>query len=231
MTIFTITYNEELMLPIFVQHYRNRFPNCNIVVYDNYSTDNTVLIAKSLNCEVIQYDTGNKLSDTKYLEIKNNCWKDINGWVIVADCDELLDIDQLMLINLDNHGCTLIQATGYNMVNFNDDLNIESIVYGVRAKSYDKTICFNAAKIKEINYGPGAHSCSPIGLQRYTVLKIKLWHYKYINIDYMIKRHAEYGNRLSDENIKKGYGAHYLYTPEQITNEFNEAKKNAIKIK
>jgi len=35
MTIYTITYNEELMLPYFIRHYRLRFPNCKIVVYDN----------------------------------------------------------------------------------------------------------------------------------------------------------------------------------------------------
>jgi glycosyltransferase involved in cell wall biosynthesis len=48
MTVFTITYNEELMLPYFVNHYRSRFTNCKIVVYDNESIDKTVDIAERL---------------------------------------------------------------------------------------------------------------------------------------------------------------------------------------
>ena len=70
-TIYTVAYNEELMLPFFIKHYRTLFPECHIVVYDNQSTDRTVEIAKESNCEVIQYDTDNKISDRKYLEIKN----------------------------------------------------------------------------------------------------------------------------------------------------------------
>ena len=93
-TIYTITYNEEVVLPYFITWYRNRFPDCRIVVYDNYSTDNTEKIALEHNCEVIKYDTNNQLSDSKYLEIKNNCWKTANtDWVIVCDCDEFLDVN------------------------------------------------------------------------------------------------------------------------------------------
>jgi hypothetical protein len=74
-TIYTIAYNEEIFIQFMIDHYRSRFPNCHIVVYDNESTDNTVAIAKANNCEVITYCTNNQIQDRKYLEIKNNCWK------------------------------------------------------------------------------------------------------------------------------------------------------------
>jgi glycosyltransferase involved in cell wall biosynthesis len=47
-TIYTITYNEELMIEFFINHYRKKFPGCEIVVFDNYSTDKTVEIAKKI---------------------------------------------------------------------------------------------------------------------------------------------------------------------------------------
>jgi glycosyltransferase involved in cell wall biosynthesis len=227
MTIFTITYNEELMLPYFIKHYRSRFAGCKIVVYDNESTDKTVEIARYYNCEVITYSTNNKLSDTKYLEIKNNCWKNENGWVIVADCDEFLDVRET---DLKNETATIISVEAYNMVNNNNDLNIDNIKHGVRSTSYDKAYCFNASKLAEINYSPGCHTCEPIPNATYSPSVYRAYHYKYINLDYMIKRHSLFAGRLSEENIKRGYGGHYLYTPEQIEKEFNEAIINSKQI-
>jgi glycosyltransferase involved in cell wall biosynthesis len=227
MTIFTITYNESLILPFFIKHYRDRFPGCRIVIYDNHSTDDTATIAKMFECEIIPYDTGGKLSDTKYLEIKNNCWKLEDGWVIVADCDELLDINEDEIKRVK---ATIINPEAYNMVAMDCDEALEQINHGVRSTSYDKLYCFNASKLNETNYAPGAHSCSPIGEVTYTEKKYKLYHYKYINAEYMIARHAEFAKRLSDENIKKGYGAHYLYPPEQIKKEFLNARLQAIKL-
>ncbi len=70
-SIFTITYNEEVILPYFIKWYRERFPNCKIVVYDNESTDGTKNICLNTpNLQYIPYYTGNKLSDSTYLKIK-----------------------------------------------------------------------------------------------------------------------------------------------------------------
>jgi glycosyltransferase involved in cell wall biosynthesis len=228
MTVFTITYNEELMLPYFVKHYRSRLTNCKIVVYDNESTDKTVEIAESLGCKVLTYKTDNRLNDLVYLEIKNNCWKNELDWVIIADCDELVNISENDLIN---EKATIIMFEAYNMVNLRNDLNIEGITHGVRAESYDKAYCFNASKIDEIGYGAGCHWCEPKGLVEYSENIYKAYHYKYINIDYMINRHAIFASRLSDENIRRGYGAHYMYGEQQIIEEFETARKNSIKIR
>jgi len=227
MTIYTITYNEELMLPYFIRHYRERFPNCKIVVYDNESTDDTRAISIGMDCELITYSTNNKLSDSTYLEIKNNCWKNDKGWVIVADCDEFLDIWES---DLDNEQASIISVEAYNMVNIEDNLDILGITHGVRSTSYDKAYCFNASKIHKINYNAGCHSCSPVGQVSYSKKKYEARHYKYINIDYMIARHAIFAERRSDENIAKGYGEHYAYPPDKIRNEFLTARKNAIKL-
>jgi hypothetical protein len=46
----------------------------------------------------------------------------------------------------------------------------------------------------------------------------------------MVKRHAIFAARLSDKNLQKGYGGHYLYGEAAIRKEFDEARKIAKKI-
>ena len=105
-TIYTICFNEELILPFFVKWYRKKFPNCRIIIYDNYSTDSTEKIALQNNCQVIKYDSNNQIRDDLYLNIKNNCWKDAEtDWVLVCVVDELLDINQTQLIG---ENCSII---------------------------------------------------------------------------------------------------------------------------
>lgn len=231
LTIYTIAYNEEYFLPFFIQHYRARFPTCRIVVYDNESTDTTADIARAAGCEVITYSTNNTLSDATYLQIKNNCWKNTFGWVLIADVDELCDISTKDLLYEARKGHTILTFEGYNMVNLTDaHANPNKIYTGIRAPSYDKAYCFNAILVKDINYGPGCHHAAPTGTVRYSTRRYHCRHFKYLHPDYMVKRHALFASRLSADNLAKGYGGHYLYTPQQIHAEFAEARQQAKRV-
>ena len=221
--IYTITYNEQLVLPHFINWYRLRFPNSRIVVYDNYSTDNTEKIALENNCEVIKYDTNNQLSDSKYLEIKNNCWKEAKtDWVIVCDVDEFLEIKPEDL----NTDQTLFKSKGYNMCNVENLKNILDIKHGIESVQYDKVICFNKLYIKEINYTPGCHSCNPIGDVIYTSKTPKLLHMKFINEDLLAEKYKSYKSRLSAENLKNNWGFQYKEEEQKV----RESYKNHLKI-
>jgi glycosyltransferase involved in cell wall biosynthesis len=227
-TVYTLTYNEEFMLPHFIRHYRSMFPGCRIIIYDNESTDETRNIAFANGCEIRINSTGGKLNDVRYLEIKNNCWKDAEtDWVFVGDCDEHLNIDDNELKRQDRQGASFIRANGWNMVNMKDDMNFDGIVHGVRAKSYDKIYLFNRAMIRETNYSPGCHGANLVGKIHESSHTYELFHYKYVNPEFMVKRHAEFASRLSDVNIERGYGFHYRYSAEEIRGEFEEARKNA----
>lgn len=230
MTVFTITYNEEYMLPHFIEHYRANFPDCRIVVYDNESTDSTVDIARENNCEVRTYRTNNQLSDRKYLDIKNKCWKGVNGWVIVADCDEFCDITPEELEEEERAGVSIVRFEGYNMVNMEDNMDFHGIRHGIRAESYDKYYLFDTRKVYKIGYGFGCHHASPRGMVKVGGKPFRCRHYKYVNPDHMIARHRVFAARLSDENRQRGFGGHYLYPPEQIREEFENARQQAIKI-
>lgn len=230
-TVYTIAYNEELQLQFLIDHYRSHFTNCHIVVYDNMSTDATVEIAKANKCDVISYDTNNQICDSKYLEIKNNCWKNSQtDWVLICDVDELLDINEDQLKHEEHNHTSIIKSEGYNMINMEDNLDFHNMSYGVRALPYDKYYLFNKKMIQEINYFPGCHQANPIGFIKLSNKTYPAYHFNFINLQLSIEKYKNYGKRLSQENIEKGWGKHYLFNEETIRAEFLDLRSKAIKL-
>lgn len=219
--IYVVTFQEELMIPYFIRHYRKNFPDCRIIVYDNHSTDATVKIAEAAGCEVIPYDTGNKLDDMKYLEIKNHCWQgQKERWAMVVDCDELCDITAEQLEKEERGGATMIRFDGINMVNHKNNLDVHNIVNGVKDPMYSKSYLFDTKYVTEINYNPGCHKCLPIGHIVKSDLTYLCYHYKYINADLMISRYKRNAQRMSQYGRSKGMGSHYWKNESTIRQEF-----------
>ena len=217
LTIYTISYNEELVLPQFIKWYRSRFTDCKIVVYDNESTDNTEKIAMDNNCEVVNYYTDNKLSDSAYLKIKNNAWKQAEtDWVMVVDCDEFVDITENDLIELESSKKTIVSAVGFNMCNVKGLTELADIKHGVRAGQYDKSILFNKKYIKEINYEAGCHTCTPKGVVNYAKGLVNLYHMILINEQFLVDKYLRNASRMSDENKRNKWGHHYLQNEETV---------------
>lgn len=230
-SIYTICYNESLQIKFFIDFYRARFKDCEITIYDHMSTDNTAEIAKNNNCIVIPYDTNNKIVDSKYLEIKNNCWKNSRtNWNIIVDSDECLDITEEQLKFEEYIGTTIIKSIAYNMINLEDNLDIYNIKYGVRAPMHDKHYCFNKKYISDIGYEPGCHVANSKGMIKYSEKAYPAYHFNFINEQLSIEKYKLYGSRLSDENKRYGWGSHYLHSAEKVKEEFQSLRKNAIKI-
>jgi glycosyltransferase involved in cell wall biosynthesis len=220
-TLFTICYNEEVILPFFIKWYRDRFKDCKIVVYDNYSTDNTEKIALENNCEVIKYDSNGEIRDDLYLEIKNNCWKQAEtDWVMIVDADEMLCIDENQLKNEQEIGTTIITFEGWNLITMSNDPDIIDLdlKVGSRAKQYDKYYLFNRTKIQEINYTAGCHWCNPIGKKVMSINTYLMCHFKALGLNYMVNRYKEFATRMSQQNLSKGWGVHYLDSSDTIRN-------------
>lgn len=237
-TVYTITYNESLLMQFMIDHYRTRFPGCRIVIYDNMSTDETVKIALANGCEVISFDTNNQLSDRHHMNIKNSCWKKAKtDWVLMCDLDELLDINEKQLKEEENFGTSIIKPEAYNMINMKNNLDIANIKYGVRDPNYDKCCLFNKKFIDEINYGAGCHKCNPVGTIKYSNNTYKLLHYKLINETYTIEKLKTTVARLSPENIKNGWLCYSMFPYqeareiEEIRQIYREDRKNAIKLR
>jgi hypothetical protein len=238
-TLYTICYNEEIIIPFFIEHYK-KFVN-KIVVYDNYSTDNSRKILSSytdINIIIKDYDSQNQIRDDLYLEIKNNCWKEDNSdFVIICDMDEFIYSENLIdFFNLNSNYDAFIPY-GYEMVSdvLPDvkNLNIFSqIGYGVPFTNYSKLCIFKPNKVKEINYEAGCHynDIIPKNLLIYNQTDLKLLHYKHLNLNYVINKHLNYKERLSINNIEQNWGVHYTWDELKITEEFTKLIKNKTKI-
>lgn len=231
-TIYSITYNEELLLQFMIDHYRTRFPQCNIIFYDNSSTDNTAKIAQDNNCQVITYNSGGSLNDGLHTQIKNTCWQSAEtDWVLVSDLDELLDINEKELEQEEQLGSTRIKSEGYHMVNLKDNYEILSIKYGTRNYNYDKYMLFNKIHIQTMNFEVGAHKCRSVG-HIVDSKPYKMYHYKFINPELSVAKHHLTFSRLSDANKQHGWGhPQILRTDEQVLAEFMDERSRAIKVR
>jgi glycosyltransferase involved in cell wall biosynthesis len=211
-TVYTLTYNEEIILPFFIESYKKNFPSCEIVVYDNQSTDKTVDIARNYGCIVHSFDTNGKFSDLHHQHIKNNCWKTSKtDWVVVCDCDEIVNVREEDLLKEEKMGVDFLRFEGYAMINPNPEkLEIKNLNTGYRDIQYDKPYLFNKRNVLEVNYSSGAHECNPLmkldADVRFSDFSYQCFHYKLLSIDYVLAKHRAYYYRLSEENIKNGWG-------------------------
>lgn len=231
-TVYTITYNEEFLIQFMIDHYRERFPSCRIVVYDNMSSDKTVEIALVNGCEVISFDSNNQFRDRQNMYIKNSCWKDAKtSWVLVCDLDELADINQKQLEEEEKKDTSIITFETFDMINMKESLYFASMKYGVKSPVNSKSLIFNKKLIKEMNYGPGAHYCNPEGAILYSKKKYKTYHYASINKELTIQKFKVRQKRLSEENIKMGWGLYVFMSPKEIRKEYDEERKKAVKVR
>ena len=217
--LISICWNESLFLPYFLNYYS--FVD-KIIIFDNFSSDNSVEIMKQYNnVEICYYNTNEKIRDDIYLEIKNHIWKNYKNqcdWMIIVDIDEILyhPIGLSNYIQSLNNDIAILQSTGFEMIcpNFSlaqGDTIFEKCKNGVPATQLNKCSIINTKLVKEINYLAGCHMCNPVFTGK--LLKdtnFKLLHYKFIfPIEHLIYRYNLMSKRLSEENKKNSWGLHY----------------------
>jgi glycosyltransferase involved in cell wall biosynthesis len=214
--LYFINFNDSYYLPFLAKHYAF----CErITMFDNYSTDNSVELAKSLGFEVKYFGKQGELNDQHYLDVKNNCWKESRGhadYVIVCDADEFLFGDY------NNVTCSLPMSDGYNMIsNSLPKQNITEINTGTFDVNYGKQIMFCPNRIYEINYVHGCHVNKAVGdITSHNTMK--MLHYRMIGGVYrIINRHRVYLQRMSQFNHKHNMGHHYKHSEAAKREEWN----------
>ena len=219
--IFLLCYNESVLLPHTVNHYKKYLPNCSITIYDNESTDDSVQIAQELGCNIVSWNSQNCIDDFKYKEIKNNCWKSVDsGWIIMADMDEFLCITEEELQLEMNAGVTMLTTVGYDMIGESttldlSDIHLQDIKKYVVNPYESKKLCFLRPDIQEINYECGAHTCNPIGNVMYSSTVYINKHMSSLGLPFLTNKLTERYKRAGKMR-EHGMAFHYKSDKEEI---------------
>ncbi len=230
-SIFLLCYNESALLPHVIKHYNKYVPSCNITIYDNESTDNSVEIAKNLGCKIISWSSNNIIDDFKYKNIKNTCWKNIkSGWIIMADMDEFLCITEKELKEERDNGTTILNLKGLNMIgqsqtNDLNDIDLQEIVKYVEYPPESKKLCFLREAINEMNYDCGAHNCAPLGNVKYSNKTYINKHMCYLGLNFYINKMVNRYQR-SQKMRQYGFAIHYINDINKITDDYNYQLNN-----
>ena len=172
--IFVPAYNGMHILPMFLDHYQERFPGCRINIYNDNSTDETGDYCRSRGCNVVDYvsDEPKTISVT---HLRNNCWKESEAeWIIVVDQDELINISLADLDAIENFD--VIKFKGYNMVVQEGQNGPREFTHGKLHPWYCKSLMFRKS-IGEINYSGGAHTVNPEVNVRINRYHFTMFHY------------------------------------------------------
>jgi glycosyltransferase involved in cell wall biosynthesis len=226
---YIIAFNEAETIHLTINHYQNL--GAKIKIFDNYSTDKTVEITKSMGCEVESFGVKGQLNDAHYLKIKNRCWKGSQAdWVIVCDADEILYVSPIRLHKAKDSGFTIFNTIGFNV--YSHDMpkdRYSDITTCIPDENYSKLVIFDPKRITDMMYQYGCHRASPCGQVVYSNDVLSLYHYRAIGgPDRMVKRHALYRSRLSDLNKTLGLGIHYTYKDERRVKEWHEYYERSV---
>lgn len=230
--IFLLCYNERVLLPHTIHHYKTHLPSCTITIYDNESTDDSVEIAKSLGCKIISWNSSNMIDDHKYANIKNNCWKSLEkGWVIMADMDEWLCVTEHELQEEMLRGTTILSVTGIEMIGQSDTLDLSDIdlnqITAYQPNTWlNKRLCFLRDDISEMQYNLGAHACKPIGRIQSSHVNYKIKHMSMLGLPYIIDKMVKRYER-SEVMRSMRLATHYINDIDKIREHYMEQLRTA----
>jgi glycosyltransferase involved in cell wall biosynthesis len=220
--IYIMCFNEELLLPFTVGHYRRLFGerNTNITICDNESTDSSVAIAKELGCNVHSFSSNGRMDNDAMMHVRNNIWKSaLDGWIIIVDMDELLYITREQLYLEETKKTTILDIQGIQVLGASNQLDLSDIYLAELCNGYEdnlfnKRICFRRTCIVNMNYEPGCHLDYPCGYINYSKSKYYLYHFHYLGIEFTYNRYLERAKRSAHQH-NRGLSTHYIISDKE----------------
>ena len=232
--LITFCWDEMAIIPWAVEAWK-AFAD-KVTVYDNGSDDGSVEYLQQHGIEVIQYG-GNHLDNDMLMNYKNNAWKVTDADImVVCDMDEIItghDVRGSMERML-RCGGTLCAPVWYNLL-WDKHPKGRFIEKCLDWGCYDpnpKTLIFDPHRIKEMNYCPGAHHCSPTGDVRYYQDGdiICLHVNNSLSLEYRIERFRKLNERRCANDHRKGYAQHYGFSQERISEEWENMRSRSIRM-
>lgn len=233
--IILLCFNESVILPHTIAHYRKQFPSCQIIIYDNESSDDSVMIAKELGCHVVSWSSNNINDESLKIKIRNKCWNHIKeGWIIMADMDEWIYITEEELKEEEEKGTTILSIEGLEMVGESQtldfsDIDLNEIKKYIPFSDESKNLCFFRNMITSMNYGPGSHKCKPEGIVVFSSTVYQLRHMCNLGLLFLLNKMKRRYER-SALNRSKGMSIHYTNDENAIIKKYNKLLSDSISL-
>lgn len=220
-TIISHFYNEEYLLPWWLNHHKQFFDHGIMVNYN--SNDNSVNIIKQIcpTWEII--NSRNTFFDAKLVDDEiSDIEKSIDGWRICLNTTEFLIGNYFELENLNFQRYTIpsfvmVDTDYLNIPNYDKSL-IEQKKFGI---PYKNNFLMRRARLlhtsKEISYPLGRH------FEEYNTEKFVILWYGWCPFnDFVINRKLQIQNKIPDSDKNRGFGGQHIVTREELYNEFNK---------
>jgi hypothetical protein len=236
--LFTMSWNEERMLPFFFRHYDpwvDRY-----VIYDDGSTDDTLaLLAAHPKVAIRRFERVVPTSFVRSAQyLHDRFWQESRGlaaWAVVTAIDEHLHQPDMRryLARCRHAGVTAIPALGFHMLSETSpspgDWLAETHTVGAPHWEMCKLSILDPNAIETTNYHLGRHFAEPTGRVVYPEIdEVVNLHYKYLNRDRTRERHRMLHSGLGTHDIEAGLGNHYAMSDEQFDEHWQKLGAKAI---
>lgn len=231
-------WNEEKMLPFFFRHYDSIIDQ--YFIYDDESTDGSVALLEQhpkVELESKSLSKGDSVCLQGFQHV-NQIWRkscEVADWVVVCNIDELFDHKDMRqyLAACSKEGITFIAAKGFQMVTeqFPDPLcNLcQQFRWGVPFADMNKPAFFNPNAITDSGFGIGRHRAHPQGEVIFPKsVEVRLLHYKYLGLSYVLERHKELFCRMREGDRKNRWG--FQYDRETTEKEYQSLLNHQISV-
>ena len=239
--LYTKLWNEEEMLPFFFRHYDPLIDR--YIVYDDGSTDNTLkLLAAHDRVEIRRFVRTHPTSLVLSAQaLNNNMWKESRGqvdWVIMTSVDEHLyhpaGLRQYLHVAR-CRGITAVPALAFQIVAdafpSPDEYLVKTRRFGAPLDHYNKLSVFDPNAVRETHFNPGRHGAAVEGRIRYPQQdRLLLFHYKFLGMDYLLRRYAQLASRLDPTDREYQFGYQYDLGRDVLEAEFAELRRIAVDV-
>uniref|UniRef100_A0A6C0D2I3 Uncharacterized protein n=1 Tax=viral metagenome TaxID=1070528 RepID=A0A6C0D2I3_9ZZZZ len=218
-TLITHIYNEQYLLPFWLEHHKNMFDN--IVIVDYHSTDKSLEICKSIcpECKIIttrnEFFDASKV-DAEIMDLENT----IKGIKIVLNTTEFLFCkNQIHSLFSNEHISYSIKSYAPYCI---DNIELNDYKHFIN-KLIDPNVKYIQQEdrgLRQIhnfsngNYTIGRHNTNNITIDTNDMYIIWLGYFPFN--DKLIERKLQIKNKMPESDKQKGFGIQHLNTKEDI---------------
>lgn len=209
---FTLAYNEAVLMPYWVRHYRAFCER--VVVYVDAATDDGTGSLALEHGAVVRLHRTDGLDDLGFVAFAQDAYKEARGraeWVVWVDADEFLHHPRIgeRLVELRARGVTCPSVQGYQMVGEAPPSGprpiTAQITRGLPAREYSKVCVFDPAL--DVAWQPGKHHATVTGAAHGDGTDpLKLLHYRYLGHDWLVARNARNHARMGEGQLARRHG-------------------------